>query len=124
MRAPRRGRRPGGPGATSRAPRWLGREDSNLRMRDPKSRALPVGQLPLVFRQNDLRQILASRVVDGMGEILVLTIRTLAARHGDEQSRIAVNDLETADHEGVAQGDADERLELLVVPQRNPNLGD
>src|SRR2546428_7982617 len=46
MRAPRRGRRPGGPGATSRPGRWLGREDSNLRMRDPKSRALPLGHAP------------------------------------------------------------------------------
>src|SRR5437870_9245671 len=25
---------------------WLGREDSNLRMRDPKSRALPLGHAP------------------------------------------------------------------------------
>src|SRR5262245_64648954 len=30
-----------GPGA-----RWLGREDSNLRMREPKSRALPLGHAP------------------------------------------------------------------------------
>src|SRR5207249_6386087 len=45
--------RPGAKGAgrlkTRRAPpgpTWLGREDSNLRMRDPKSRALPLGHAP------------------------------------------------------------------------------
>src|SRR6266850_3598131 len=26
---------------------WLGREDSNLRIRDPKSRALPLGHAPM-----------------------------------------------------------------------------
>src|SRR5262249_57680295 len=29
-----------------RAQKWLGREDSNLRMREPKSRALPLGHAP------------------------------------------------------------------------------
>src|SRR5574341_2063977 len=36
--------RPDGPG-------WLGREDSNLRMRDPKSRALPLGHAPIAVRR-------------------------------------------------------------------------
>src|SRR6185369_7626125 len=34
------------PGAPSGPRKWLGREDSNLRMRDPKSRALPLGHAP------------------------------------------------------------------------------
>src|SRR6185436_4241069 len=29
---------------------WLGRKDSNLRIRDPKSRALPLGHAPLFVR--------------------------------------------------------------------------
>ena len=28
---------------------WLGRKDSNLRIRDPKTRALPLGDAPLKF---------------------------------------------------------------------------
>src|SRR5215217_9208632 len=28
---------------------WLGRKDSNLRIRDPKSRALPLGHAPTLF---------------------------------------------------------------------------
>jgi hypothetical protein len=38
---------------------WLGREDSNLRIRDPKSRALPLGHAPppvLPYSNGDLRE--------------------------------------------------------------------
>src|SRR5919112_1903415 len=35
--------------------RWLGREDSNLRIREPKSRALPLGHAPLIYRWGPLR---------------------------------------------------------------------
>src|SRR6185436_5781899 len=75
-------------------------------------------------RHHDLGEVLPSGVVDRVGEILVLAIGALAARHGDEQTGIAANDLEAPDDERVIEGDADERLQLVVVPQRNPDLGD
>src|SRR5439155_5462751 len=83
-----------------------------------------VGQFPLVLRHHLLRQVLPSRVVDGVREVLMLTVGTLAARHRHEQSGVALDDLEPADDERVVQRDADERLELVVVSQRHPYLGD
>ena len=72
-------------------------------------------QLALVLREHLLGQILAGRVVDRMREILVLSIRSFATRHRDEQAGVASNDLEAANDEGVVQRDADERFELLVI---------
>src|SRR5262249_58834790 len=66
----------------------------------------------------------AGLVVDRMGEILMLPIGPLAARHGHEQTGVTADDLETPDDEGVVEGDADESLQLVVVAQRNPDLGD
>src|SRR6185436_7634462 len=83
-----------------------------------------VRQLALELRHDPLRQVLAGGVVDRVGEILVLAIRPLAARHGDEQARVAVDDLESPDHERVVEGDTDERLQLVVVSQGDADLGD
>src|SRR2546427_2024011 len=68
---------------------WLGREDSNLRMGDPKSPGLPLADapmrplragyregrllqpLPFVFGENPILDELSSLVVDGMRYVLV-----------------------------------------------------
>src|SRR5207249_4017500 len=71
-----------------------------------------------------LRQVFARHVVDGVGEILMLPIGPLAARHRNEQPRVPVDDLEPSDHERVVQRDAHECLQLLVVAERNSNLRD
>src|SRR6476660_1822608 len=82
--------------------KWLGREDSNLRMGDPKSPGLPLADAPtrplgardeegrllepllFVLHQNSILDELPSLVVDGMRDVLIRPIRALAARHGDE----------------------------------------
>src|SRR5258706_6353256 len=67
-----------------------------------------VGELLLVLPHHRLGQVLAGLVVDRMGEILVLPVRPLAARHRPEQSRGPPDDLQTPDHERVVEGDAHE----------------
>src|SRR5689334_22164323 len=198
----------GAAGADPPAPRkWLGREDSNLRMRDPKSRALPLGHAPptngvsvtgrpaergngvkaagpgwekagrsiaaaerrrqtcdpvrprfprvradsrpdglvgvllfavvavsdggrrvrqfaLVLGHDLFGQIAPGRIVDRVGEVLMLAVGPLAARHGHEQARVAIDDLQPTDHERIIERDTDERFQLLVVPKRDPDLGD
>src|SRR5262249_46108731 len=76
---------------------------------------LRLGELALVLAHHLLGQVLARHVVDRVGEVLVLAVGPLAARHGDEQPRIPTDDLEPADHERVVQRDAHERLQLFVV---------
>src|SRR5262245_896573 len=190
-------------GSAPTAQRWLGREDSNLRIRDPKSRALPlghapptngvsatvrprrptvagsrgrgdgnwpreepagekprectraegasqraearpvrsahafavvlrgapgvrslVGELALIDRHHRVSEVLPGRVIDRVGEVLVLAVGTLAARHRDEESGIPMDDLEPTDHERVVERDADESLELVVVAERHADLSD
>ena len=35
---------------------WLGREDSNLRMPDPKTGALPLGYAPMLISETDRKR--------------------------------------------------------------------
>src|SRR5687768_6579795 len=59
-----------------------------------------------------------------MGQVLVLAVRPLAGRHGHEHPVVVPFDhLEPADDETVLDGDAGERLQLGVVPQRDTDLG-
>src|SRR5262249_39089664 len=51
-------------------------------------------------------------------------VRTLPARHRNEQSAVPANDLEPPDHERIIERHAHERLQLVIVPQRYTNLGD
>ncbi len=40
---------------------WLGRKDSNLRMTDPKSVALPLGDAPTPIHSTDLKGVVKSK---------------------------------------------------------------
>src|SRR5207248_237808 len=63
-------------------------------------------------------------VVDGMRDILIRPVGTLPARHRHEHPVRALDDLETSDDEGVVERHARERLQLVIVPQGNTDLGD
>ena len=56
--------------------------------------AVGCGQLSLVLGHHLVGQVLPGDVVDRVREVLVLTVRSLAARHGDEQPGVALDDLE------------------------------
>ena len=47
----------GGPGGAVLAPFWLGWQDSNLRMPESKSGALPLGDIPISGKQAEIVQI-------------------------------------------------------------------
>src|SRR5262245_45022326 len=166
------------PGA---APEWLGREDSNLRMRVPKTRVLPLDDAPSPWVSAEtaastggrrilevrrlapaapgarirvilevLAQLAQARVraspagsddlavllddplfdlapglgVERMSDVAERPVLAPLARHGDEQSARALDDLDVAHHEAVVEDHGHERLELLFLDGKDSHLGD
>jgi hypothetical protein len=56
---------------------WLGREDSNLRMAESKSAALPLGYTPIAQRINRLRRLRNSRSTRRCRNLLILLVSAM-----------------------------------------------
>src|SRR5262245_39924105 len=64
-------------------------------------------------------------LMDGMEDILLLAVRSPAARHGQEQvARVAENDLQSFDHEDVIEGYRGKCFEAWVIHEQDPDVGD
>src|SRR2546422_8258487 len=98
------------------------RPNASLGARDLEGRLLE--PLLFVLHENPILDELPSLVVDGMRYVLVRAIGALPTRHGDEHAVRSLDDLQPPNDERIVEGHARERLQLVIVPQGNTDLGD
>jgi hypothetical protein len=81
-------------------------------------------QDPVIFLEDHFFHQPPSPSTDGVKNVLIAPVWHPTIRHRYEDPTRTLDNLKPPNHEAVVECESDERFELLVLPQRDFDIGD